>query len=147
MVAKGTIKADHMPLNFYELVIAGMPTITFTEISGIEEELETVDLPDRTVASGGNTKATEFSGKNPMHHLVEQAALEGWLKEGQTPVSPTYKKVASLIHKSASETVLRTYSLIGLFVKKRKLPDLKLDEEGGMADVEWTFSVDDVLPV
>jgi hypothetical protein len=144
---KGKVQADHMPVNKYSLFIVGMPPIMFTKVSGIEEELQTVDLPDRTSASGGHTAPVEFTAESMMHHSVERYALELWYKEGQDPVSPLYKKVGTLIHHSLTGDKLATYTLIGCFVKKRKLPDLEMANEGEPAVIEWTFKADQVTPV
>lgn len=144
---KGAIQPNHMSTNKYQLLVLGLPPLTPTEVSGIEDELETTTLPDRTVASGGNRGASEMEISLPMHHLVEQAAMEVWFKESQDPVLPSYKKVATLIHKSISGAVLKTYSLIAVFPKKRSLPDLEMQNEGELAVVKWTLSIDDVLPV
>ena len=147
MGIKATLSPDHIPTNKYQLVIVGMPAITFTKLSGIEMEVDTVDLPDRTRATGGNAKAVEFTGEMPMHHIGELAAMELWLEEGQDPVSLTYKKAGMLIHTSGSGDIIKTYSMIGLFCNKRKLPDLDFESEGDMAVVEWTFQCDTLLPV
>lgn len=144
---KGAIQPNHIPLNNFKLLVVGLPGLTPTKISGIEEELETVDLPDRTKASGGNTKPGEFTMMLPMHHSVEQAAMEVWFSESQDPVTPTYKKPGTLIHNALDGTPLRSFTLVGLFPRKRKLPDLEMKNEGEMAEVEWTFSFDDILPV
>lgn len=144
---KGEIKPDHMPVNKYTFQIIGLIPITATEVSGIEDELETTELPDRTVASGGNRKATEFTMMVPLHHTAEQAALEIWFRESQDPVTPTYKKPCTLTHESLSGNHTRTFSLAGVFPKKRKLPDLEQKGEGELAQVEWTMSADDVLPL
>jgi len=144
---KGAILGDHIPLNKYQLIVLGMPELIFTEISGLEEELETVDLPDRTVASGGQTKTLEFTATLPAHHLIMQAAMELWFVEGRDPVASTYKKTATLILKSISGSTFRTYSLIGLFVCKRATPDLEMANEGEMATIEWTFKADQMLPI
>jgi len=144
---KGDIRADHIPINKWTLLVLGMPMLTITEQSGIEEELETTDLPDKTRASGGNTLPVEFTAKIPMHHLEEQVAMELWFASCKDPVSPLYKKAATLIHKSISSRVLKTYSLIGMFPTKRKLPDLDMNNEGEYASVEWTFSADLPLPI
>ena len=144
---KGALQGDHIPLNKYQLIVLGMPELTFTEIGGLEEELETVDLPDRTVASGGQTKSVEFSASLPAHHLIQQAAMELWFKEAQDPVLSTYKKTGTLMLKSISGATLRTYSLLGLFVSKRATPDLEMANEGEMAVIEWTFKADQVLPI
>lgn len=144
---KGAIQPDHIPVNNFELLVLGLPPLTPTEISGLEDELQTVDLPDRTTASGGNRGPTEFEIMLPMHHLLEQAAMEAWLIEGQDPVLPGYKKVGTLIHKSLSGTVLRTYSLVGAYTNKRTLPDLEMENEGEIALVAWNIKVDDMLPI
>ncbi len=143
---KGAIKPDHIPTNKYEFLFIGVPPITAVTMSGIEDELQTTDLPDRTKASGGNRGPTEVTIGVPMHHFVEQAALEVWFKESQDPVSPAYKKAGSAIYKTLADR-LRTYTLLGVFPTKRALPETDMSNEGEPAIVEWTFSVDDVLPV
>ncbi|RLE17973.1 MAG: hypothetical protein DRJ65_22035 [Acidobacteria bacterium] len=144
---KGAIKPDHMPVNKYDFIILGMPSFTPITVSGIENELQTVDLPDRTKASGGNRNPSEVTVTFPMHHLAEQAALELWFAESQDPVSPTYKKVGTLIHKSNSGQTFRSYTMDGIFPSKQSLPELNMDNEGEQAVVEWTFQIDDLLPI
>ena len=144
---KGKIQADHMPVNKYELFVIGLIPFTAITVSGLEDELQVVDLPDRTKASGGNRGPSEITVTFPMHHLVEQAALELWYAESQDPVSPLYKKIATLIHKSNSGAAFRSYTLMGMFPSKRGLPDLDMANEGEQAVVEWVFQVDDVLPI
>lgn len=144
---KGALLPDHIPVNNYELVIIGLPALTPVEVSGLEDELVTTDLPDRTRASGGERNPHEFTIMLPMHHIVEQAAMEIWYKEGQHPISPGYKKPGTLIHKSGSGNILRTFTLIGAFASKRVLPDLEMNNDGEQANVEWTISVDDMLPI
>lgn len=143
---KGILLPDHIPVNNYELLVLGAPPIVFTSVDGLETELETVDLPDRTVASGGNEKPTEFTASHPKHHAVEDAYLEGWFKESQRAV-PTYKKAATLLVRSVSGLQVRSYNLIGLFPSKRKTPDLEMENEGEPFLTEWTFKADRVIPV
>lgn len=145
MVLKGQILPDHMPLNKFVLTIIGLPPITFTTMSGMEIELETAVMPDRTVASGGNTKATEFTATLPMHHVVERLAIELWRKEAEGGF-PTYKKAATLINQSISGLGIAAKSLIGVFPTKIKYPDLDMENEGELSTLEVTFSVDQVLP-
>ncbi len=146
---KGDIAPDHIPLNKYQLLVLGtaVPAFTFTEISGIEEELQVTELPDRTVASGGQTNPVEFTARSPMHHISEQAALETWYNEGKDPVDPGYKKSATLIHQSGSGAIVNTYSIVGIFCSKRGLPDLSMENEGELATNEWTFRADEVYPI
>jgi hypothetical protein len=144
---KGAIKEDHIPVNKYQLNVLGLPPLTCTEISGLEEELITTTLPDRTVASGGDTNPVEFDAMIPEHHIVEQAAMEAWFVESQDPVLPSYKKVGTLISESVSGGTVVTKSLVGIFPKKRATPDREMANEGEMAAITWTFSVDKVLPI
>ena len=144
---KGAIQSDHIPVNKYELLVVGMIPFDFTEVGGIEDELQTTELPDRTRASGGNRGPTEITVQLPTHHFAQQAAMELWYRESQDPVSPVYKKPGSLILKSISGGSLKTYSLIGMFPTKRATPDLEMANEGEMATIEWTISADDMLPI
>lgn len=147
MSMKGSIQSGHIPVNKYQLLFVGVPLLTPTTVSGIEEELQTVDLPDRTKASGGNTGASEMTIAIPAHHSVEIAAMETWWIESQDPVSPLYKKAGSLLMESvAIGGATRTVNLMGVFPTKRKYPDLEMANEGEMAVVEWTLSIDQVLP-
>lgn len=144
---KGQIKPDHIPVNKYQLTIIGLPPLTPIEISGMEDELETTDLPDRTTASGGNRGPSEFTMMIPAHHLVEVAACEVWYKEAQEPVSPGYKKPGILAMKSLSGKAARRRTLVGAYISKRADPDLELANEGEMAAIEYTVKVDDIIPL
>lgn len=144
---KGAVKADHMPVNKYELIVIGLPPLTFTAIGGIEDELETVAMPDRTVRSGGNKGPVEFTADLPAHHLVQQAAMEAWFVEGQDPVSLNYLKVGTLVLKSNTGLVFRSYSFVELFVFKRGTPDLEMANAGDPAIITWTLKASDMLPL
>jgi len=143
MGLKRLIRPDHMPVNKYELVVPGLPLIVFTTISGLEEELQTTDLPDRTTASGGNTNPVEFTATHEMHHTEEVVAMELWFEEAKF-VSPLYKKMGTLTHFSISGIAQRVYGLLGIFPTKRKLPDLDMNNEGESGVIEWTFKVDEL---
>lgn len=143
---KGDIRPDHIPINKFRLIVAGLPVITFTEISGLEEELEAVDLPDRTSVSGGQTKPIEFTGKVPTHHVEQRIAMEGWFEEGKEPVSPTYKKIGTLVKMSLSGIQVVSYVLPGCWVCKRNTPDLDMNDEGAIDLTEWTFKADQIIP-
>jgi hypothetical protein len=143
---KGTIQEDHLPKNLFLLTVPGAPPITFTKVSGLEEELEVVDLPDRTKASGGQKKALEFTVRVPEHHTQQIQFMDLWYKQGQQPVVPGYKKASTLSRPSLA-SIPRSYSLTGCFVMKRKTDDLEMSDEGGMSEVEYTISCDEVLPI
>lgn len=144
---KGDIQDGHLAVNNYELLVTGLPPITPTSIGGLEEELDTTELPDRTVASGGDTRATETDIAIPAHHHGEIAAMEAWFLEGQDPVTPTYKKVATLLIKShVTGQVPRSFTMMGVFIKKRATPDLEKNSEGEEVDYTYTLSIDRLLP-
>jgi hypothetical protein len=144
---KGSIQPGHMPVNKYELSFVGVPTLTALTVSGLEEELQYVEMPDRTRVSGGNTGPSELTITLPAHHTVEIAAMEAWFRESQDPVTPTYKKAGYLLIKSiALLGPTRTFNLIGVFPHKRKLPDLEMKNEGEPAVYEWTLCIDQVIP-
>jgi hypothetical protein len=147
MPLKATLQPDHIPVNKYTLLIVGLPPITFTEVSGIEHEIDAVDLPDRTRASGGNTQPSEFTVKVPIHHAVQLAAMEIWFQENQDPITPTAKKIATLIMTSGTGFISKSWSMTGLWPSKRKLPDLAMENEGEMAVAEYTMNADTVLPI
>jgi hypothetical protein len=140
------IKDDHMPLNKYDFLVTGLIPITFLKVDGLEEELETVDLPDRTPASGGQVKPVEFTVSVPLHHESEILAMNVWWQEGQDPVLPTYKKAAVLIFKSITGQISKKIALINCFVSGRKWPDAEQENEGEMAVVEYTLKAN-VAPI
>jgi hypothetical protein len=142
---KGVLAPDHIPKNKYQLRILGFPPITFTAVGGLEEELETVDLPDRTAASGGNTKYVEFTARMPTHHVTERIALENWFAQCQDPVPPAYKKIGTLVKQSLSNIGSVSYMLHGLFICKRATQDLEMENEGELDEIEWTFKADRII--
>jgi len=144
---KGEIRADHMPANKFQFRVAGLADLGAVTVSGIEDELEAVELPDRTMASGGQRKAGEFEIGIPMHHTAEIAAMELWFVESQDPVLPTYKKPCTLLHPSISGQSSRNFTLTGVFPKKRALPDLDKSDEGNMNVETWTMSYDNIIPI
>jgi hypothetical protein len=139
---KGVLNSDHIPVNNYTLRVPGMPQFTFVEISGVEEELETVDLPDRTAASGGHTKVIEFTASLPLHHTREQQAMRRWYQDSQDPVAPDYKKNGTLSCQSISGLIVVTFLLEGIFPCGPKTSDLEMGNEGEMHKVEWKFKGD-----
>jgi hypothetical protein len=144
---KGAILPGHIGINHYELKVSGLDILTFTEISGLENETTWVELPDRTQASGGETLVGEFTAMMPSHHKAEMAIMAAWHQESKDPVSPTYKKTGTMLYKDIHGNVTMARELIGLAVSKRVDPDLEMENDGEMATTEWTFKYDDVNPL
>lgn len=143
---KQVLQPDHIPLNNYILRVVGLPDLQFVTIGGLEEELENVDLPDRTAASGGHTKTIEFEAALPLHHRLQQAAMETWYADSQEPVAIDYKKTAILTLPSLTNLVQARFTIIGMFPCKRKTGDLDMNNEGELHVVMWTFKADRVQP-
>lgn len=144
---KGEVQKDHMPDNKYQYLVLGLLPLTVVEMSGIEDELNKTELPDQTIASGGSRKPTEFTISIPLHHREEQAAMEAWYREAQDPVSPSYKKIGTLLNKSLSGTKVASWSTAGVFPWKRATGELKMGGEGAMLVVEWSLSADEIVPI
>lgn len=144
MGLKRIVKEDHMPVWNYKLMVQGMPTFIFINVNGLDEELESVDLPDRTAASGGNTKPGNFTAKIMMHHSSEVEALEQWYNDSKHPVKPNYKKNATLVFKSLTDTRSKTFALLGIFPHKRVIPNAEMNDEGKPAELDWTFRYDEI---
>lgn len=136
-----------MPRNKYRLTVPGMKPITVVSVTGIEEDLETVNLPDRTTASGGQRGPVSFSIGVPAHHSDEIASLEAWYKESQDPVSPTYKKNATLTLISLTSTRKLQFQLRGSFVCGRHIEEQSMANEGEMNVITYPMKADECFPV
>ena len=62
-------------------------------------------------------------------------------------MAPNYKATGTLFIKSISGTGFAKYSLFGCFITKRVTPDLDMSSEGEMATVDWSFSIDSMIPI
>lgn len=152
MPAKGTISADHYPRNEYQLQFDGLPPITATRVSGLDQSLSTTRTPDRRVLTGGNIEPTSYDISVPAHHVAEQIALRTWFRDcqfGETGggASPNYKRSATLIQfNSITGKPTRTTQIIGTFPVGNSNPDLAMDDEGSMTEIVWSFVCDEFVP-
>lgn len=144
---KGILQADHVGTNTYSLKVVGLPVeAVFTKISGIEDELEVAQMPDRTQEPGGRSKPGTFTVNTPLHHTAERVAMEIWYKSCHDPVLPTCKLTGVLAWKRISGSTEATYNISGLFPGKRKLPEADMNSEGDLAEIEWTMAFDSIDP-
>ena len=145
MPIKGTIGTDHYPKNEYSFAVVGLPPLTVTKIGELETELETADLPDRRVVTGGNTKALESDFETPSHHDLEQALWEKWFSDSQFPAAPDYKKTGVLSLISSQGLKIQSWTLFGVFPKKRSVSEQEMANEGEPTMTTWTLSIDEAL--
>lgn len=143
MSLKGRVDPDHIPMNKYELAVVGLTTsVTFTKVSGLEQENAVIDLPDRTRAPGGQVSASEIVVEVPAHHTSEVAAMDLWWAEGQDPITSTAKKAGTMSYTSGTGDIARVYALLGAWISKRKLPDADMSDDGNMSVVVYTIQLD-----
>lgn len=141
------IQGDHIPRNKFELVVVGLPKITFTTVSSITDATTETTLPDGTSASGGKTTPKEFTVTVPAHHLVQVAAMDNWKRQGEDPVDQGYKKAGTLIGYTGTGNAFKSWSLSGLWCRDRVTPDFDMDDDGEMAVVTYLMKADKALPV
>jgi len=143
MSIKGVLQSNRVQVNKFELMIVPLtfPKPLFTRISGLEMELDTVDLPDRTTRSGGREKQVEFEVDQPMHHVIEVVAMEGWWKQCVNTL-PLYLKIGTLLILNEYLGRSQKFMLYNLWLSKRSQSDLDLDNDGDMAIITWTMKAD-----
>jgi hypothetical protein len=143
----GNISPDHMPLNKYELLIVGMPKITFITVGSFTDATTEATLPDGTVASGGKSAPIEFNVTVPRHHLVDVALMDNWKKQGRDPIDKNYKKTGTLISYSGTGAVFKSEQLRGLWVRDKTTPEFDMGNDGEMAVNTYVMRADGVDPV
>lgn len=141
---KGILSPNHIPLNKYKLFVVGLVPLTPVTIGEIEEELQTVDLPDRTRASGGYTSPTSTEVGIAMSEHAQMFAMEAWFADCQGSVAANYKKSATLIYEPIGVGISRIYQLHGVFPQSRGTPAVAMENEGELAVVSWTLSIDSI---
>lgn len=142
---KGALSAGYIPVNKFSLSVADVADLKVVEVSGIEQELETVELPDKTVVTSGRLGVTEFTIKMPAHESTAMDAMDTWWKMCYgTNATSGYKKDATLLLLDTYGGTKSSWTISGMFPTKRALPELNAASEGEMAMAEWTFKADDV---
>lgn len=149
MAMKGVLREDHIPSNKFTLSVPLVAGGQFTPISvtGFDRKVGVVDLPDRTKATDGVSKAINFEMTLPAHHSDEIAAMELWFRESQDPVSPLYKKPGVFTQESLTGRIVRKWELIGLWTSGPKNDDSKLADEGTMVTITYQMHCDDAVYV
>ena len=147
MAIKNVLKPNRVQVNKYQLTVQpGVGSVLFISIGGLEEELDAVDLPDRTSRSGGREKPVEFEVVQPMHHDLEVLAMEVWWRMCKNTL-PLYLKLGILVCFDEWGVPRRKYTLPNIWISKRKHSDLELDNDGEMATITWTLKADQVVPM
>ena len=143
MGIKNVLLENRIPQNKFRNVIQpSVGEITFISVGDLEEELDFVDLPDRTSRTGGRTKQIEFEVVQPMHHDIEVAAMEAWYTECKDPVSPDHLKIWTYTRIDLGDNPRRVTVLDNCSVMKKVESESDLDNDGDMATITWTIKAD-----
>ena len=147
MSLKGEINSGHIPRSRFLLYVTdfGDVALTVINMSGLEEEHEEVMLPDRTRATSGEKPPVEFTVIIPSHHSVEVLAMDQWYEDSTYPAAANYKKEGGLTKYNVHGDVARTYSLKGLWCRRRATDELAMENAGEMDSIEYTISCDEVI--
>jgi hypothetical protein len=147
MSIKNVVQPNRVQVNKYQLIVQpGVGSVLLVSIGGLEEELDKVDLPDRTSRSGGREKQGETEIVQPMHHDLEVLAVETWYRMCKNTL-PLYLKLGILMIFDEWGSPRKRYTLPNCWLSKRKHADLELDNDGEMATITWTMNYDQIIPM
>lgn len=144
MSFKGKVQANPIAQHSYQFLVVGMPPLVVTKVGSLEDEIETITLPDRTRHPGGEKPPTEIVITVPSHHTVEQLALELWWEECQHPISPNAKKTGTLVRYRGDGSIGRKFLCTGAFPMKHARGEGDMENADGYVAEDWTLSIDDV---
>ncbi len=140
-----TIKGEALPdpalRGQFRVSFIGMPPIYATKFTGLEFEIETTDLADRTRHSAGATGAGEAVCSGYLHHTIEAVAWEAWFDASRNG-SPGYKRDGTLEILGADGIPRAIYSLVGVWPKKWAIGDFDKTSKDSV-EVAFTLSIDD----
>ena len=142
---KSIIKPLRVPDNKYSLIVQpGVGQLTVVELTGLEQELDQSELPDRTVRSGGRGKPLAFDFAIPMHHTSEVLLCETWWNLCKYSLIG-YLKFGMLIQFNEASIPTKRWTLPNLWLTKRGHTDLALGNDGEMTTIMWSASADDLI--
>jgi hypothetical protein len=146
MAIKNVLQENRIQMNKFSLSFQpGVGEVTLMSVGELEEELDTVDLPDRTTRSGGRKKQIEFDVVQPAHHDIEVAAMEAWYVDCQDPVAPDHLKVGTYTRFDQQGTPRRTVTLDNCWLSKKVESESDLDNDGEQATITWTVKADAMI--
>jgi len=137
-----------MLVNKYQFAMVGLivPVIDFVSVTIGEQEIPMVEMPDRTRVTSGQTSPVEITAKVPSHHTDQITAMQLWYREGQDPVTPTYKKAGVLTVFSGEGNSIN-WTVTGAWCSKYNIDDLDMANDADAHYVEFTIQVDDLTPI
>lgn len=140
---KGEVLAGAAPRSKFHLLVTGLPPFYATKLTGLESELEVLELSDRTRQSAGFTKASNADVSGYVHHVVEAAAFDAWWVQSQAG-GVGYKRAATLEMLGPDEIPVAIYALAGVFPTKWAMGDLDRTATEAV-EITYSLSVDSVI--
>ena len=145
LAIKNQIQELRIPVNKFQLIVQpGVGQITVISLTGLEEELDAPELPDRTIRSGGRSKPVEIDVVQPMHHTSEVLLMEAWWNLCKYSVAG-YLRLGMLIQMNETGIPTKRWTLPNIWIKKRAHSDLELENDGEMATITWTMQTDQII--
>ena len=126
----------------FRLSFEGMEDILFTEVNGVEQEIEVVEAPDRTAHSSGIGKHVKLTVKIPGHARASKDAMHGWHEECLGPVSDNYKKTGTLQYYNNQLQPVEEYYVEGAWVCKFMEDQAQMEESSKIHQTEFEIEVD-----
>lgn len=144
MALKGVIPKDIIAANKFTVAVDNVEILAVS-VSGPDESLQTVELPDGTAASGGRTDPSESTIVIPQHATEAKLFMDTWWNSCKDPVQPTAYKNVTVIGTSSTGAQSATDTWIGAFIKGRKSAEYSLEDGTTMTVLEYSVSIDDVF--
>jgi len=116
--------------------------ITFTSISGLEQEIDAAESPDRTAHSTGIAKNVTLTVKCASHDDASISAMYEWYDECWGNVSEGYKKTGTLAFEDNRGIARKVYYLEGAWLKKFADDEAQMEESSKIHETEFSVSVD-----
>jgi hypothetical protein len=142
MALKSVIPKDIIAGNKFTLSVDNEDLLVVS-VSSPEESLQTVELPDGTMASGGRTDPSEITIIIPQHVEASKIFLDTWWQGCKDPVAPNAYKSITVTGESSSGQITSTSTGVGVFIKDRTGATYSLEDGTEMTTIEYTCSVDE----
>ena len=139
---EGIIPLDVISAADFEFRVNGLELIVL-ERSGLEQEIDQIELPDGRIVSGQKVKAQEMTIMVAAHMTREVTFFDQWMEQARGPRVPrTAYRTVTIVGKSNTKTRRNREILRQCWVCKRSNPDLNLDTGSTeMTKIEYTLKV------
>lgn len=149
MLQKGSIAPDGRTLrtNAGIVKLPGRGRVNAIKIGGWDEEIGTVDLPDFTSASAGDSEPFDLA----ITFAAQDTETNNWMNEwwlASKDQVPGYKKIVTLMYPfDRSGNTGNIVNMHGCHVKKRGVPEVTMGPRGELLGKTWVLRVNEARDV